>query len=334
MTSVVTREPGAVDGRASGRIGDAPPVPPPGRLGRIRELVKKLIRGPERNADRRTPATTAVTSGAMALLGLLLVAFGAELTVVGAVRHSRAQATGYDELRADLANAVTPVGPMDGSGDLVPLGKPVALLDIPSLGLREVVREGTTSGVLMSGPGHRRDTALPGQDGVSILYGRASAYGGPFRRLHDLVPGAPIVVVTGQGKQTFTVVGQRRAGDPTPLVASGQSLLTLTTADGPALAPTGLLRVDAKLDSPVQARPAAAFLPGRVPHPELAMEGDPSALLPLVLWTELLLLAAGGLAWARVRWGGWQTWVVGLPTLLFICIAVSDHVAALLPNLL
>jgi hypothetical protein len=169
---------------------------------------------------------------------------------------------------------------------------------------------------------------------VSILYGRASAYGGPFGRIKELKAGTPIIVVTGQGKQTFTVVGQRRAGDPTPAVASGQSLLTLTTGDGPALAPTGLLRVDARLTGPAQARPAPAFLPGRVPPAELAMAGDPSALMPLVLWCELLLLAAGGLAWARIRWGGWQTWVVGVPTLLYVSIAVSDHVAALLPNLL
>ena len=32
--------------------------------------------------------------------------------------------------------------------------------------------EGTSSGTLMSGPGHRRDTPFPGQAGVSVIVGR------------------------------------------------------------------------------------------------------------------------------------------------------------------
>ena len=340
--SLLTRAPGAASGAAPGT--DGPPAAPnrdPGsgrigrwvrRAGRGAGFVGRVVRGP--GDGRPVSAASSLMASAMAVLGLLLLTFAAELTFVGSVRHAHAQSTGYDRLRSDLANAVVPVGPTDSSGRLVALGTPLALLDIPSIGLREVVFEGTTSSVLMSGPGHRRDTALPGQTGVSVIYGRAAAYGGPFGHLRSLRPGQSIVVVTGQGKQMFDVIGVRHAGDPIPQIAASGSLLTLTTADGPALAPTGLLRVDALLSSSVQQRPGAAFLPGRVPPPELAMAGDPSALMPLVLWAELLVIAAIGLAWARIRWGGWQTWVVGLPTLAFVCIGVTDHVAVLLPNLL
>ncbi|MCZ0981039.1 hypothetical protein O1L60_24275 [Streptomyces diastatochromogenes] len=31
----------------------------------------------------------------------------------------------------------------------------------------------------MSGPGHRRDTALPGQPGASVIMGRQWGYGSP-----------------------------------------------------------------------------------------------------------------------------------------------------------
>ena len=47
-------------------------------------------------------------------------------------------------------------------GPIVPVGDPVALLTIPSIGLEQVVVEGTASGDTLVGPGHRRDTPLPG----------------------------------------------------------------------------------------------------------------------------------------------------------------------------
>ncbi|MFD1273890.1 sortase domain-bontaining protein [Streptomyces kaempferi] len=67
----------------------------------------------------------------------------------------------------------------DQQGDLLAPGTPVALIDIPAAHLHQVVLEGTDSGVLTDGPGHRRDTPLPGQSGTSVLMGRAAAYGGP-----------------------------------------------------------------------------------------------------------------------------------------------------------
>jgi sortase A len=65
-------------------------------------------------------------------------------------------------------------------------GTPVALLEIPRLGLREVIVEGTSSDPMMSGPGHRRDTPLPGQVGTSVIAGWRATYGGPFRSIDQL----------------------------------------------------------------------------------------------------------------------------------------------------
>jgi hypothetical protein len=47
-----------------------------------------------------------------------------------------------------------------------------------------------------------------------------------------------------------------------------------------------------------------------------------------------LLIAAALVAWARVRWGVWEAWVVGLPLLAALGLAVADRVAQLLPNLM
>jgi sortase A len=39
-------------------------------------------------------------------------------------------------------------------------------------------------------------------------------------------------------------------------------------------------------------------------------------------------------AWARAKWGQWQSWAVGLPLMLATGWAVANQLAALLPNLL
>ena len=132
-------------------------------------------------------------------------------------------------------------------------GDPVARLEIPSLGVDQIVVEGTASAALTKGPGHRRDTFLPGQAGVSVLMGRATAYGGPFGRIQELPPGETISVITGQGEHIYRVLGVRYAGDPSPAFKPGTGRLVLETARGGPYMPSGVVRVDAELVSGVKA---------------------------------------------------------------------------------
>ena len=104
------------------------------------------------------------------------------------------------------------------------------------------------------------------------------------------------------------------------------------TADGTAFIPTDILRVDAELISKVQPTPARLFDVN--PPNENALAGEPSAWMPLVLWAQALVLAAIGLTWARLRWGKRQAWLVGIPTLALLGLAVADELARLLPNLM
>lgn len=140
----------------------------------------------------------------------------AHLVAVSALQQRAAQQRLFDRFRGELAQGTAPVGPTDFNGRPLALGEPVAFLEVPSIGLRQVVVEGTTGGALFAGPGHRRDTPLPGQVGVSVLAGRRAAFGGPFARLGELDPGATIEVTTGQGVFRFEVTGVRREGDPLP----------------------------------------------------------------------------------------------------------------------
>lgn len=293
---------------------------------------------PEEPAAPPTPgrsgadARFAVPGAALTLLAALLLGFAANLTVLGHIEHARAQQTGFDTLRQQLALGTAPVGRLDANGKEVGLGSPVAVLHIPAIGLREVVFQGTTSGVLTKGPGHLRNTPLPGQPGTSTVLGRQWGYGSPFNHLDELHPGDPITVTTGQGRQQYRVTGIRRAGDPAPTVLhTGQGRLTLITATGGAYTPHGVLRVDADLTSPVQPGPAAG---GAISTAERPLEGDPAAWLPVLLWLQALLVAVVAVTWAFRRWGRWQTWIAGLPVLTAIVVALSGAATELLPNLL
>ncbi|MFC5799723.1 class E sortase [Streptomyces formicae] len=276
----------------------------------------------------------AIPGAALLIFAALLLGFVANLTVVGHLQHARAQQIGYADLRKQLAEGVAPVGQTDVNGKLLTPGDPVAILRAPAIGLREVVLEGTTSSVLTGGPGHSRKSALPGQPGTSVIMGRQWGYGSPFQAIDQLKPGNRIEVTTGQGKHTYEVIGVRRAGDPVPVAKQGQGLLTLVTATGSPYTPSGVLRVDAELTSDVQQRPSRVLGPGQMSKAEEALEGDNSAWLLILLWSQLLLVVAGAVTWLYRRWGHWQTWIVGLPVLTAVGIALSGAVTRLLPNLL
>lgn len=93
-----------------------------------------------------------------------------------------------------------------------------------------------------------------------------------------------------------------------------------------------MLRVDAQLTSPPQPTPAQ-LPPGSLPANEAAGVGDTSALLGVVLWLAALVASAVGTVWVRCRTGLWQAWVIGVPMLATLGLALSDELAALLSNL-
>ncbi|MFJ3900672.1 sortase [Streptomyces sp. NPDC090025] len=277
----------------------------------------------------------ALAGAALCVLAAVLIGFAANLTVLGHLQHARDQNTGYDELREQLALGTVPVGQRTFDGKPVTPGTPVALLKIPALGMREVVSEGTTSSVLMSGPGHRRDTPLPGQAGTSVLMGRQWGYGSPFQDVHRLPQGAKITVTTGQGDAEYQVTGVRRAGDPNPAPAGAQEgRLTLLTASGGAYTPDDLVRVDAKLVSTVQPAPPRPLRPGWITAAEKPLAGDGDAWLGVFLTGQGLLAAALLAVAAHRRWGHRQTWLTAVPVLLALGIALSGQLTRLLPNLL
>jgi len=287
--------------------------------------------------DERPPRppmtpTRGIITWVLATICLLSSWFVAYAVLLTPFQENHQQVTLYSQLRQSLAQQTAPLG-----GQIAP-GTPVTLLTARSIGVVDnVVVEGTTSGDLMSGPGHKRDTVLPGQVGVSVIYGRAGLFGAPFGMLRTAKAGDEITAITGQGAFTYVVTGVRHAGDPfPPALAPGGSRLTLVSADSHgrfgALHPEGTLYVDAILKG--QSQPYPPGKPVAVPKSEQAMQGDPNAFLPLALALPLLIAAVIFAVWARHRWGGWQTWLVGVPLILAALWAVSQAAVQLLPNLL
>ena len=302
---------------------------------------------PPSATPRRRPASTGVLvrrgiGSAILILAACLLGFAAWVAFLSKLHYDRAQHHAYDALRIALAQGTAPVGPTqvvnpnenNSPSELVPSGTPVAVLSIPRMGLRAVVLQGTTGSVLENGPGHLRDTQMPGQVGVSVIMGRRAAYGGPFSKLSTLNPGDPITVVTGQTVAQYQVLDLRRGGDPSPPPpATGQSRLILVTADGAPFAPSGMLYVDADLTSKPQPAPPMVLSAANLAPSENAMGTETQAWLPIVFWGQLLLLFTLALTLLWNYWGKWQTWVIAVPILGYLVLSVADEVTRLLPNL-
>ena len=246
-------------------------------------------------------------------------------------QEASAQHALYATLRAEIAQGTAKLGGQ------IALGTPVALLQIPQAGVDDVVLEGTTSGVLEQGPGLEADTPLPGQAGVSVIYGRQALFGGPFRHLSALRPGDVLAITTGAGTFDYRVIDLRYPGDPyPPPLTPGAGRLTLVTTTGPGWPGLGerdeYLYVDADLVTKPVASPSG--LPSGIPANQQRMHGDESVLYVLVLWLQLLVVTVLATAWVGSRWAVWQVWLVGAPVVVAILWVVSEVAFQLLPNLL
>ncbi len=273
--------------------------------------------------------------GALLTVSVLLLGICAQLVLLSPLQHRAAQTAGFDTLRGELAAGTVAVSQTDQRGRLLTPGTPLMLLEIPQLHVREVVFEGTDSDVLAKGPGHRRDTLLPGQAGTSVIMARAAAYGGPFGHLEDLTPGTTFRITTGQGRFTFRVLDLRHAGDRAPAApAAGKGRVVLMTATGPPYLPKGVLRLDADLVGNAADTPALRIAPETLPSNELPLRGGSVIWWELVLWLQALAAASVAAVWAWFRWGRRQTWIVFTGLLGAIGLQMAEQVTRLLPNLL
>jgi len=258
------------------------------------------------------------------LLAVVVLGFVGYLYGLSGVQEARSQAILYERLQAQLAQIGGIVAPL---GPTTP-GTPIAVLDIPSIGIHDmVVVEGTSPENLTLGPGHLRDTPFPGQAGVVEIFGRRATFGGPFAHIDQLRPGAFIEIVTGQGESTYTVaaVGNSkvRIVDPAP------NKLLLFTASS-AVVPSYYVEVDAHLNT--APRPSLGVA-RQIDAPELVLAGDDGALVLTWTWALALVLVSAAGTFAALRWSPWAAYLVTVPVALVVLWNLYQNLSALLPTL-
>jgi LPXTG-site transpeptidase (sortase) family protein len=115
-----------------------------------------------------------------------------------------------------------------GEGErLVRRGAPIARLVIPSIDLDEIVVEGVDDDELNAGPGHLPGSAMPGDDGNSVISAHRDRH---FSTLGGIEVGDTVYTETASQRTPWVVTKRRivRAGKPA-LFSSEQPVLTLTT---------------------------------------------------------------------------------------------------------
>jgi sortase A len=270
------------------------------------------------------PSADSIVGGlgiGVSLLALLVLGFAGFLYFLSGIQEARSQTTMFATLRGQLEQSL---GPLNSPKP----GTPVAVLNIPAIGVQnEVVVQGTSPENLTLGPGHLRDTPLPGESGVSVLYGRRATFGGPFSQVPKLKPGDKITVTTGQGTASYRV---KLVGDSKGkiLINTAPNQLMLVTADS-YLVPSHYIEVDANLTSaPVENAATTGVTPA-----EVALGNDPNALILCMAWGLALVVVSVGGTVAASRWSKWPAFLAVTPIVLAVVWNLYENIAALLPNI-
>jgi LPXTG-site transpeptidase (sortase) family protein len=301
-----------------------------------RETAPATRTAPERPRAPRRAGQHPWVVGAAALGLAILFALGFFVYLFGlsGLSEARAQTAMFKNFVYQLQQATAPVQPYTtgANGAQTPLadGTPVAALNIPELGLNDVVVvEGTTSRDLALGPGHTASSALPGQSGVSFIYGKDAPNGAPFAHLMQLNRGDKFTVTTGQGTATYEVMSFGTSVKPAPADSSNRLVLETAAA---GIWPSSAVQVSADLVSQPQLNPDN--WPTVIPPEDSYMASDISdGIIPLMLWSQALLIAVIISTIATYRWSRWATYLVMAPVILALTWCVYQNLAVLLPNL-
>ena len=162
-------------------------------------------------------------------LGVAAAVFGAALTVQGLQRE--AISSQQRERRLDPSS---PLIAAPASAD-VRMGARLARLQIPTIGVDEIVVEGVSPRQLAIGAGHYPGTAPVGGRGSVGIAGHRTGWGDPFLRLDELERGDRIVLQTRRDRFIYRVTNTKVVNPDARWVLNGDPKvdasfeLTLTT---------------------------------------------------------------------------------------------------------
>lgn len=213
-------------------------------------------------------------------------------------------------------------------------GEAFMLLQVPRIGVNTVVAEGSSTGVLRSGPGHVAGTATPGERGNSVVVGRRSRYAGPFGELGTLKSGDQIVVKTRAGLlRGYTVerVVNVDADSRAPLASSKVERLTLV-GSAPGVFADRLIMVTAKVSTgPQPTTMSRKFAPKRSALDDRPVSGLLGALLLLLVLAAMVVAVVIGGAELRRRYSQLTVATVLLPVVGLLALVVVFALDTVLP---
>jgi sortase A len=108
-----------------------------------------------------------------------------------------------EKRRRDLAAAAKAFRSQLARGDAV------ARLRLPTLGVDEIVVNGTDTATLKRGPGRYLGSAVPGEGQLVYVAGHRTTYGAPFSRIDRLRKGDKVVVELPYAAYEYRVTGHR-----------------------------------------------------------------------------------------------------------------------------
>src|SRR6266545_1111524 len=124
--------------------------------------------------------------------------------------HQRHRQPGAEQPPQGTGVDLDPAGRSDAAKPRsIPVGKGIALLQIPRIKVEQVVVQGVERADLKKGPGHVPSTVMPGQAGTFGVSGHRTTYGGPFFRLNELTKGDIMTVVTKDSVFTYQVTSKK-----------------------------------------------------------------------------------------------------------------------------
>lgn len=132
-------------------------------------------------------------------------------------------------------------------------GDPLGRLEMPAIGQRSIVLQGTGQAELRKGPGHYTPTSLPGQRGTVGIAGHRTTWEQPFRRINELQAGDRLVMAMAYGRFTYSVEKTRivKPSEVSVLAAAGARERLVLTACHPLYSAAQRIVVFARLESAV-----------------------------------------------------------------------------------
>jgi sortase A len=162
-------------------------------------------------------------------VGGAMLAFAVGRYTTGALAHEAARRAWQEAEAQDVVALARREAAVEGRLGVAPIlsGAPVARLEIPHIGLDEIVLEGVDAGSLNSGPGHLPGSAFPGEKGNAIISAHRDRH---FSRFDDLLVGDTVYTEAGARRNEWVVISKRIVDADAPaLFRTRDATLTLTT---------------------------------------------------------------------------------------------------------